>query len=388
MNEVNGFVADGFGPVADAYRKSVGDGEGGSALNIRVGGETVVDLWAGLADRHEGRPWARDTPTVIFSCTKGLIAVLVAMLVGQGRLGLDRPVADYWPEFAAAGKEAVTVRQLLSHRAGLAAPREDISLGTALDWPSIVSVLATQEPLWKPGTAYGYHALTYGWYVGEVIRRITGTSVGSFLQQSVSGPLGVDAWIGVPPSVEPRVARLLAGDSILNPPASGTRQPSEDDLFWAGRAMTLGAAFPPELVVAGAGFDSPEVHQAEVPGAGGIATAAGLATIWSAMVVPTEGIALVESDVVNDMTQVQSEGEPVWWLPGPYPRWGTGFMLSSERREFLTSSSFGHDGAGGQVAFADPVHKVGFGYVTNTLENQDDPRATSIMRALRRIIEA
>ena len=180
MNEVNGFAADGFGPVADAYRTSVGDGEGGSALNIRVGGKTVVDLWAGLADRHGRSAWARNTPTVIFSCTKGLVpAILAAMLVGQGRLGLDRPVADYWPEFGAAGKEAITVRQLLSHRAGLAAPREDISLETALDWPSIVSVLASQEPLWKPGTAYGYHALTYGWYVGEVIRRITGTSVGA-----------------------------------------------------------------------------------------------------------------------------------------------------------------------------------------------------------------
>src|SRR6185437_6936228 len=118
---------------------------------------------------------------------------------------------------------------------------------------------------------------SYGWYVGEVIRRITGTSVGSFLQQSVSGPLGVDAWIGVPPSVESRVARLVSGVSIWNPPSWGTRHPIEDDLFWAGRAMTLGAAFPPELVVAGAGFDSPEVHQAEVPGAGSIATAAGLA---------------------------------------------------------------------------------------------------------------
>lgn len=149
-----------------------------------------------------------------------------------------------------------------------------------------------------------------------------------------------------------------------------------------GRTMTLGAAFPADLVVPGAGFDDPRVHMAEVPGAGGIGTARALATIWSATVGQTDGIRLLGDEIVTDMVRVQSEGEPVWWLPGPYPRWGAGFMIPSERRPFLSASSFGHDGAGGQVTFADRRYGVGFAYVTNLIELHSDDRGDSIVRAL------
>ncbi|MBO3662694.1 serine hydrolase domain-containing protein [Microbacterium stercoris] len=383
--ELNGYVHPDYENVAEVFQKTARE-TGGSALSIRVEGETVMDLWQGTADEESGRPWTSDTPVVVFSATKGLVAILVAQLVEEGLLELDAPVARYWPEFARAGKEAVTVRQLLAHRAGLAAPVVDIDLDTALDWDAVTGLLAAQEPLWQPGTAYGYHALTYGWLAGELVRRLTGRSVGEALQDRIAGPLHADAWIGLPESREGDVARLHAGRSLLVPPPSGAPGPSGEDARWISRAMTLGAAFPAELVVRGRGFDDPQVHRAEVPGAGGIATARALAAIWSATVVETEGVRLLNPAVIADMTEVQSEGQPVWWLPGPYPRWGTGFMLTSDVREFLSAHSFGHDGAGGQVAFADSEARVGFGYITNHFEVAQDERGTELVRALRRAL--
>lgn len=378
---IQGSVEPGFEDVADVFARTARP-VGGSALSIRVGGRAVVDLWQGTAG--EGREWMRDTPTVVFSCTKGLLALIVARLVERGLLVLDTPVADIWPEFAAAGKEGVTVRQLLSHRAGLAAPRVDVDLDTALDWRAITAVLAAQEPLWAPGSAYGYHALTYGWLVGEVIHRVTGMSIGEAFRVYLAAPIDADAWVGMPAAEEHRVARLIAGESLSG--SSALPGELDDDARWAQRSMTLGAAFPVALVVPGAGFDDPRVHAAEVPGAGGIATAAALADIWSSAVVPTGHTSPLTSRVVDDMTAVQSEGEPVWWIPGPYPRWGSGFMLTSQRREFLSPSSFGHDGAGGQVAFADAEAAVGFGYVTNAIEVADDERGTELVRSLRRAL--
>ncbi|MBB2977134.1 CubicO group peptidase (beta-lactamase class C family) [Microbacterium endophyticum] len=382
-SSVHGVVAPGFERVADVFATTARE-RGGSALSIRVGGELVVDIWQGSVDSDGAKPWQANTPTAIFSCTKGLVAMLLARIVQEGKVDLDAPVARYWPEFAAAGKERITVRQLAAHRAGLAAPRIDIDRETALDWNRMVTVLAAQEPLWEPGSTYGYHALTFGWLVGEVIRRVTGISVGQYLRETLTVPLHADAWIGLPESVEPRVARLLAGDTLLNPAPGPALDPEQAS--WMGRAMTLGDAFPAALVLPGEGFDDPAVHRAEVPGAGGIATASALAALWSSTVVSTERTSPLDAAVVDDMTAVQSEGEPVWWIPGPYPKWGTGFMLDSQRREFLSPSSFGHDGAGGQVAFADRDAEVGFGYVTNLFEIADDERGTELVRALRRAL--
>lgn len=387
MNDIEGTVLPGFERVAEAFAATT-TGEGGSALSIRVGGETVVDLWHGHAATDPERSWTAETPAVIFSGTKGLVAILIARLVESGTLDLDAPVARYWPEFGAAGKGAITVRQLMSHRAGLAALRDDIDLDGALDWTTITERLAAERPLWEPGSAYGYHALTYGWLVGEVIRRVTGTAIGRRFHDEIAGPLSADAWIGIPADREPEVARLVRGPSMDVPPPGGFPSLDPEQARWMGRAMTLGAAFPADLVVPGAGFDDPRVHEAEVPGAGGIGTAHALATIWSATVHRTEGVRLIGDEVARDMTRVQSEGEPVWWLPGPYPRWGTGFMISSERRPFLTPESFGHDGAGGQVTFADATHRVGFAYVTNRIELHSDDRGDSIVRALGDVLTA
>lgn len=378
---VQGFVAPGFEELADTFEQTNRNSPGGSALSVLISGEPVVDLWAGTANPYTSSAWEADTPTVVFSCTKGIMSLLIGRLVQDGRLELDTPVSAYWPEFGANGKEAVTVRELLAHRAGLAAPQQDITLDTALDWQAVTAELAGQKPLWEPGTNYGYHALTFGWLSGELIRRVTGLTVSQYLHDAMTGPLGADFWIGVPDDVAPRVARLIASDT-LGQAAPDPSLIDPADAYWMERAMTLGSAFPAALVKPGEGFDDQRVQKAEIPGAGGIATAKALATIWSAAVTTTNGTRLLDDVVARDMTSVQSEGAPVWWLPGPYPRWGTGFMLTSERRRFLTPGSFGHDGAGGQVAFASPEHELGFAYTTNVLQGQEDNRGTSLVETL------
>lgn len=381
--EIRGSVEPGFERVADAFVQAfAGHDAMGAALAVRVDGRSVVDLHGGVRDVSTGEPWTAHTASVIFSCTKGLMAILAARLVQEGRLEYDAPVARYWPEFAEAGKEAVTVAHLLSHRAGLSAPRVDLTIDDILDFSAVAATLAAQEPLWHPGAGYVYHAITQGWLVGEVVRRVTGLTPGAYFAELVAAPLDLEAWIGLPAEHEGSVATLTVGATLqaLIEKQAAERAPGAVD--WLDRAMTLGGGLPAALVGDGAGFNDPRVRRAEIPAAGGIATARSLATIWSATVVPERGIRLIGDDVLDRALQVQSEGEPVFPVPDPWPRWGMGFQLDSEARRYLTSASFGHDGAGGQVAFADPVHGVGFAFLTNVME-ADDPRATAVIDALR-----
>ena len=381
---IHGEVAPGFEAVREAFAASFeGKPDMGAALAVRRHGHPVVDLWGGVADERTRRPWDADTVGVTFSCTKGLVSILAARLVQEGRLDYWAPVTDYWPEFAAAGKGAVRVRELLSHRSGLSAPRDVLSIDDVVDWDVVTSALAAQEPLWEPDSAYAYHALTHGWLVGEVIRRVTGLTVGQYFLRTVAEPLGAEAWIGLPSTQHSRVAHLQVGPSLaaLTAQQSAARIPGQVD--WSDRAMTLGGAFAPELVGVDSGFNDPRVQSAEIPGAGGIATARALAAIWSATVVETDGVRLLDDATLAQATTVQTEGSPVWDVPGPWPRWGMGFQLDSEPRRYLTARGFGHDGAGGQSAFADPELGVGFAFLTNQMEAIDDHRATRIIDALR-----
>lgn len=384
--EMEGTTAPGFEEVADAFRRAFDDKpEMGAALAVRHRGATVVDLWGGVADARAGTPWTADTATVVFSCTKGLVAILAAELVRTGRLDYDALVTDYWPEFGQAGKGHTRVRDLLAHRAGLSAPREDLNVADILDWETVTGMLAAQEPLWQPGSGYTYHAITYGWLIGEVIRRVAGESVGAFFARTVTVPLGADAWIGLPAEEEHRVALSRVGPSLRALTEMQIRDAPEG-IDWNGRAMTLGGALPRELVADDAGFSLPAVREAEIPGAGGISTARALAAIWSATVTETDGVRLLDDATLATALAVASEGSPVFEVPPPWPRWGMGFQLDSEARRYLTADSFGHDGAGGQVAFADPQHEVGFAFVTNQMEAIDDHRATRVIDALREVI--
>lgn len=384
---VHGFAAPRFAVVRDAFAHTLNDANSGAALAIVHRGELVVDLWGGIADDRTGRPWAEDTLSVIFSATKGLVAILAARLVQDGLLDYDAPVTDYWPEFGQSGKGGTRVRHLLSHQSGVSAPRKDLTTEELLDWDTVTAALAEQQPLWPAGEGYAYHALTYGWLIGEVIRRVTGTTVGEYFQSLIAQPLGVDAWIGVPADDLHRVAHLQVGKTLaeLVRQQAAERDPKQID--WLDRAMTLGGALPPELVGPESGFNAADIRRAEIPGAGGIATARALATIWGATVYPTKGVRLLNDETVAVATAVQTDFPPVFYSPPPYPRWGMGFQLDSGARRYPNDKSFGHDGAGGQVAFADRANDLGFGYITNLME-ADDPRATSIIDALGSVLDS
>jgi len=382
--EVHGSVEPGFETVADAFASAFADRPTmGAALHVTLGGQSVIDLWAGVADERTGRPWVQETPSVVFSCTKGLMSILIARLVQDGRLDYDAPVARYWPEFARAGKASITVGQALAHQAGLSAPRENLTEDDIVDWNRMAAVMAAQEPLWPIGTGYAYHALTHGWLTGELVRRVTGKSAGTYFRELIADPLEADAWIGLPDALADRAAHLQVSAPLSALWAEESKKPAPN---WPYKAMTLGDALPADLVTENGGFNRQRIRAAEIPGAGGVATAKALATIWSATVVPTRGIRLIDDAVIATATRTQSEGVSVFGGDPPYSRWGYGFQLDSEARRYLGEGCFGHDGAGGQVGFADPARQIGFGFVTNWMMGPEDQRATGIISALRQVL--
>ncbi|PYE81338.1 serine hydrolase domain-containing protein [Pseudoroseicyclus aestuarii] len=382
MTEIAGTSAAGFGAVEEAFRAAFeGLPQMGAALSVWRDGVPVVDLWRGVADARTGAGWERNTAAVVFSCTKGLMSILIAQAVEAGRMTYDTPVAALWPEFAQAGKGDVTVGDALAHRAGLSAPRDWLSEDDIVDWGRMTARLAAQEPLWSPGQGYAYHAITHGWLAGEILRRATGLMPREAVVQGLSGPMEADVWLGLPEALEPRVAHSRTAPSIVQIWAQEAGRDSPEDPHWPYRAMTLGAALPPELVTEQGGFNAPRLHQAQIPGAGGIATARGLASVWSGTVAGAGR--LLSAPVVAEATRERSGGAPVFDAPGPYARWGAGFQLDSEARRYLGPASFGHDGAGGQVAFADPDAGIGFAFVTNWMMATEDTRATRIIDALR-----
>lgn len=385
MTQVNGHVEPTFEAVREAFRHSFAtDGPSGAALAIWNQGRPVVDLWGGQADIRSQAPWQADTIAPVFSCTKGLMSILVAQLVQEGLLSYDEPAARVWPEFGQAGKHRATVGDLMAHRAGLMAPVEPLSTADILDWDVVTSQLAAQAPQWEPGTAYGYHTITHGWLAGELVRRVTGKSPGTVFAERIATPLQADAWIGLPGEHASRTANAWSA-----PSASGDGPPvsDPDEIELLTRSITLGNALPVTLVGDGTGFNDPLIQAAEIPGAGGIATARALAAIWSATVVETDGVRLLDDEVVKEATRERSAGAPVVGIPAPWARWGAGFQLDSPARRLLTDASFGHDGAGGQVAFADPLTGTGFAFITNRMERGDiDMRAARIIDALREVL--
>ncbi|SEE23975.1 serine hydrolase domain-containing protein [Jiangella alba] len=375
---IDGVWEPAYAPVAEVLAELLAeDPSAGAAVAVYVDGRPVVDVWGGAG-------WTAETLAVTFSCTKGLLAACAVLAAQDGALDLDAPVAAYWPAFAAQGKEAVTTRMVLSHTAGLPALDADLTLADALAGTPAVAALERQRPLWPPGTGHAYHAMTYGWLVAEVLRRATGAPLAEHLARLAGGP---DLLLGVPAADAGRVAAASwdrdRSRLTFPPDAPGTpwRQRT------VTRAITLGRAFDPELVGDGAGLNDPAVLAAGLPAVGVVATARALARTWSRTVTETDGApALLHPDTVRDATRVLAEGPGVLDLPPPHARWATGFMLRSPIAPMLAESSFGHDGAGGQLAFADPVARVGFAYLTNRLRNHDDDRAARLVGALRTVV--
>ena len=381
--EVHGGAEDGFGPVADAFAANFIDaGERGAAVVLYDHGHKVVDLWGGVADRP-GRPWAQDTPAIVFSVTKGVLAICAYQLVGQGRLDLEAPVATYWPEFAANGKAATSVRMLLSHRAGLVALDQDLTFGEVLAWDPVIRAIEAQAPLWSPGTAHSYHTITYGWLVGEIIRRITGRSPGAFLRTELASPLGIDIWIGAPQAVIERAAWLEPPMPDPDPALGAVIASWFANEPVADRAGSMGGAFGFPLTNGQVTFNAPAIQRAEIPGANGMATAEGLARLYAACVSEVDGRRIMTPAQIDDALVVRSFGQQVFGPPDRGERWGTGFALDSPAQPLLGPRSFGHAGAGGELAFGDDTHQVGFGYVNNQMGGIGDARAARLTAAVR-----
>lgn len=384
--EIHGHCAKGFEAVRETLAAGFDRGEEiGAAVAVVVGGESVVDLWAGHADPARTRPWQRDTIANVYSTTKGVVAILALRLVEQGRLDLDAPVARYWPEFAQAGKDRITTRQLLSHRGGLPALRDFLPPDALFDWGTMTAALAAETPWWEPGTAHGYHAVTYGWLVGEVIRRVTGRSVGTVLREELAGPLGLDFQIGLPAADDAHCADLAAPL-----PAVPEGEPNLMELILSDPTSVTALAFinPPSLAMPGT-VNSREWRGAEIPGANGHGTARALARLYGAIADggDADGVHVLAPETAR-MAAVQHSLGPDLVLQLS-TRFGLGFMLSQPGDAFgPNEGAFGHPGAGGSAAFADPKARVGFSYVMNRMGPYIllDPRAKALIAATYRCL--
>ena len=364
------------------FRNFTERGDVGASVCVYLDGARVVDCWGGHADAARTRPFGADTIVSVASTTKGMVALCAHMLAERGKLHLDAPVARYWPEFAAAGKQDIPVRWLLSHRAGLPAIRRTLPAEALFDWEAMTGALAETAPWWQPGTTHGYHAITYGHLVGEVIRRVDGRSVGRFLRDEVTGPVRADFFIGVPADADARAAEVIAPP----PPALGERTLWDtllaDPMSVSARTF-LNPPRPPDLV------NTRAWRAAEIPGANGHTSARGVARVYAALARGGEvdGIRLLAPATIERAIVEQSSGrDTVLTLP---TRFGTGFMLGIAGGPFACGPgrrTFGHPGQGGSVGFADPDARVSFGYVTNqyltrTAEHPD-LRAASLVDAV------
>lgn len=357
--------------------------EVGAALALVHDGELVVDLWAGFADQARTRPWQRDTIVNVYSCTKAMTALCAQQLVEHGGLDLDAPVADYWPEFGQRGKARIPVRWLLSHRAGLPAVRETLPDEALYDWQMITAALAAEEPWWEPGTRHGYHAITFGWLVGEVVRRIDGRSLGTYFRERIARPLGLDFHIGLADAEHHRVGELSGLDVAmdeLQPDAVGLAQIIlSDPMGISARAFMN----PPSIAL---GPNTPEWRRAEIPGANGHASARALARVYGALARggDLDGVHVLDRAGLTRLITEQSHGPDL--VLQVTTRFGGGVMLSQARQDGRfgpNPHAFGHPGAGGSVGFADPDTKLGFGYTPNRLGPHIllDPRAVALIEA-------
>ncbi len=371
---VEGFCDPRFEPLRDAFHANFAErGELGAAVCVIVDTNVVADLYGGWADQEQGRRWQPDTLVNMFSVGKGLVAACTARLNAQGTLDLDAAVAAYWPEFAAAGKDAITVRQLLSHQAGLPAVRRRLPPDAMLDWPAMTAALAEQEPWWEPGTAHGYHVNTFGFLTGEVIRRVTGTTVGQHLRTQIAGPLGADVHIGLPSADHKRVATF-----IWPGPPPGEHEPPGLD---RAQLMEHNSYYNPGGLSGAGVINTPRWRSAECPSTNAHGTARGVARVYAALISPADP-AIVDPAALEEAITEQVYGQDMV-LHRP-SRFGLGFQLTQPERPIGPGqATFGHFGAGGSLGFADPENTIAFGYVMNQMGPRwQNPRTRALVDAV------
>ncbi|HKC99807.1 MAG TPA: serine hydrolase domain-containing protein [Methylomirabilota bacterium] len=364
---VDGQCDRAFEPVRDALAEALASGfEVGAALAVYVDGRPVIDVWGGYADAARTRRWQRDTIVNLYSVGKAVSAVCALRLVDAGLLDLDAPVARYWPEFAQAEKARLPVRYLLTHQAALPAIARPLPPGAWSRWETITEALAAQEPWWEPGAGHGYHVNTQGFLIGEVVRRITGRTLGGYLRESITGPMGIDFSVGVGPELDPRCA-----DTLPPRPSPETeelqRQMALDPNDLRGEALMRLYAYRNPRDFSGTGVVNTRAWRAaEVPSTNGHGNARAVARLYSALAGDgtLDGRRLLSREIIARASAEQVHGDDLM-LQRP-TRFGLGFQLTmAERRLGPNPCGFGHFGAGGSLGFADPDARVAFGYAMN-----------------------
>ena len=372
--QVNGMVTAGYERVRDAFAANFAErGEIGASIAVVAGGDPVVNLWAGWADPGRTRPWRVDTLTNVWSTTKNMTALCIAILVDRAGLDAEDRVARFWPEFAAAGKGEITLGWLMSHRAGLSGLTTPITVTDWQDWEKITTLLAAQAPLWEPGTVSGYHAVTFGFLAGEVVRRVTGQTLGEFFAAEVARPLRADFWIGLDAADLPRCSDMQE----VRP--TEAEQSALAETFANAHPAAQAALLNPMLT--GAEANEPGWRMAEIPAANGHGTALALATIMGSL---ADGSQRVISRAAMEAART-GQGRCTDLVLGFPLEFGLGFALGGPEGHFGPNPiAFGHDGFGGSSAWADPEAGVAAAYVMNRmgLGLADDSRKMAIVTAV------
>lgn len=365
---ISGYVAPGFEAVRDAFEDNFARGdEQGAGFAVILNGEVIVDLHGGWADRAGTRVWDARTIVPVYSTSKGISALVLAMAVEDLPAGYETPVSEVWPEFAAAGKEAVTIGEVASHQAGLPGFASEIAPSLWLDPPACAAALAALAPMWPPGTAHGYHPLTWGYLVGEIVQRLTGRSLGTILREDICAPLGIDFQIGTPASEHGRVAELLRPKTFAD----------------------LGELTPARRAAFGTKWASPDRGDAawstiEIPSANGHGSALGVASLYHAYATrgAVGGKRLMRPETFAVLTETRADG-PDLVLPQD-TRFGAGIMSNAYKALGPFEDGFGHSGWGGSLALASPSRGVTSAYVMNRQHSTlvGDPRAVSLIEAV------
>ncbi|MFG2791257.1 serine hydrolase domain-containing protein [Streptomyces sp. NPDC048419] len=392
--DVNGAVAEGFEPVRKAFARNFETlGDRGAAVAVYRDGHKVVDLWAGTkniddtAGADGTQPWEHGTAQIVRSATKGVAAAVLLLLQQRGELDLDAPVGAYWPEFKAAGKERTRVWHLLAHRAGVPALDRPLTPAEAADPVLGAEAVAAQAPAWEPGTDHGYHAQTYSWLTGELVRRVTGRGIGEWIADEIAGPAGADLWLGLPAAEASRAGRVGKLQPPADPHGLKTRprravaEAYADPSSLTCRAFAAITPMPDE--------NDPAYRAAALPASNGIATAAGLARFYASLIGEVDGGTRLFTPETVELARGERSAGPDRVLVVP-TRFGLGYMLHGAASPLLSPASFGHPGRGGALGFADPASGIAFGYVTNGFRKSvtADPRAQALVRAVRDAISA
>ncbi|HEX2314888.1 MAG TPA: serine hydrolase domain-containing protein [Thermomonospora sp.] len=371
---IDGWTEPRFAAVRAAFVRNFTDhGDVGAAVSVWHDGREVVSLWGGVADPLTRRPWGADTIALVFSMTKALTTTAVFHLAERGGLSLDRPIGDYWPEFAQAGKETVTLRHVLGHRAGLPVVDGEFTLDTVLAWEPVTRALEKQRPVWRPGDGHGYHIRTFAWLVGETFRRCAGRTVGDYFAAEIARPLDLDWHLGLTEAQQRRAATII-------PPGL------EYYRYWASlpedSLLRRAGAAPGGLFRYDSMWNDPRLRIAELPSSNSYATAASVARLYAALLRFGDLASPLGEAALADARRRQSRGyDLVLEMDTDF---GSGFHLAGSLGARVGASSFGHAGAGGSLGFADPNHGLAFAYVPNRLHfgPRPDPRADGLLTAV------